>query len=1389
MLKFFSFGKINAGVLVTLLVLIALGSSYFFIYVPGNEKVVQERRFRCLRKIDLSIRTKIKTSKVQIKTIINDYYRYSYGKTRDPKKLDTLRRYIIQSSKKNYTILLPELANTYFDNKENDNLENQPAYIGDDPSGNSFYIAIRSNITILVTRSIDNANPITSAKGKKTNRLTIGLQFESDQFIKPLLLTDVFDYFVVFVNKDKIYEDFPTGLNYQIPDSLLTVRNKVTSPGIRSFQIGETDFKVFSHPAFTYTDNKWIITGLLKNSNYQKEKNQLPLWVLLLLTTTAIVIFISLPWIKLYHMGSKDRLTINDGIASLLVSIILMSFLFFVFFKYRIDIQSDRLSYKSKTNILRYNREEYSRELLASKITDAFRGEINQVCNALDAFNNYYKTHKPKTNISLLGTGPTVFDSLYKKYKDNLGIREVYWLNDSGTEITNMTTDSNNSPKANYKTRPYFIKAGSYKMGNHKFYLDQIFSYTKGDFKSVISEKTSEQPDSKEIAAVSFKLKSLDSAAVMPDGYQFAIINDTGRVLYHKKANRNLVEQLQNEFVNRKDLVSALAARSDTSFKTEYYGRLYNVKIKPIPELPYYTVIFEDIEYNDARDTEAYTFTLSMLFGMLIFLCVKFCIIFFVSARRSFFKKQHFDTSWIAPRRTCHHYYNISIIVNLFIISLLVVFFDKCSFLTYLYILLVSVVFTSIFLNGILAVKYKQTDYYKYRFKVKTIIALSIFVIVIDIPAFYNLDPGCIGTLLLYELILVVICPFICLLSSKLLIKLRQIKMHRALTWTFTNSYALMVTTRLIISSGIPVAFFFIYSFNYEQNLNTRYRQLNFAKALLKIDPKLDTSKNIPALNSKLDSIKKNLVYTSGIYFDGIVIDRISVNKSKRILDSLKKDSLYTAEDALTATVLNSVRLVANNLEQHNNFMNLSFTGDTAFFSKLNRKSNDTSSVETYYKLDTSKYIRVSSKQKMNYRTPHSRFWILFLLSLVVFYRTIHLIIKKLFAINLPSTRGWAQIDKDVLLNNQLNQMLLIVGSPGSNTLQKLIVHIHQRNLKAKGGKPLVIDSKDPVKNNVFIADMMRISGENGDTDPDWVRHKKEALEGHGLVIINHFEYNIKDAGVNKIKLNLIEELIEQNISKVIIISTMHPLIFLDSFSEYRDDDISESERGRWHSLLGHFRVLIDNFVGSEVFPDAQMPKKAIIDETQYSRFLHRMQTASLKFQDRQILAIASSNKDEEEITDSLIFKIQLISQYFYADIWQSLTWEEKFLLYDLAEDGLVNSYDDFNLTMLICKKLIRRHDGTLTVFNRGFRNFILTCIEKKEMIHIKQQIKNNSRWGDLKTPLNIVILAILIFLFASQQEAYSRVVTFITAFSAGIPTIFKIFTMFSGGGKTPKPE
>ena len=1379
------FNSKQTGIIITILILIFLGASYFFIYVPENEKKVQERLFRSLQNIDSNILKKINEDTSLINNLL--YLNGSKKPTNPVKKNDSPNERF--KNRADYKLVFKNTTKES-DKKANKKANKAPSPLADSEADNSIVIDAPDNtLTIYANFTTDTASKI-------------GIRFGIDHFIKPLLPPDVFDNYIVFDDTSKkihdtfkIYETFKSGLNAEARDSLLATNKGISTPGLHDIKIGGIDYKLFTQPV-TVLDQTWIVAGLISSKNYQKEKNQLPLWIVLMLLTAAIGIVVCIPWVKLYHMGSKDKLTVMDGIATVLVSMILMSLLYFAFFKY------SHVGTKNKST-------PDPKEVLADKVSAAFENELETAYEILDSCDRSYAQKKSRYGGSSSGRDPAG-DSLVKKLgkSRNINLHQVYWVDkNNGHEIFNWVADVDIPQGINLSARDYFINIKNGRPnrihGRDTFYVTQNISKATGLFTTVIV-KNSRATDA--IAGLGLNMKSLDSV-IMPDGYRFAIIDESGEVRYHSQSQFNLNQNLKAEFSDSSKLVSSLVAKANTVFKTEYFGNEYNVRIKPLPDLPYYIVILENQEYTDTRDVVAYAFTLSMLLCLLIFLVVEVGIIFLASSKQSFFKKQLFETSWISPKISSHGQYNLAILTNFFIIGMMCFYFGgaftrnafliKCSFLEYIYIILYSIILTSFALNAIFYRRYKIEKCYKHKYKIRAVIIASALILLVDVAAAFTLDlttgkifeshfihlltffTSHFAYLLYYEIITIGFCLAAVYYLPQLLPSLNNFNKIWKYKWGYTHSYSMMATTRLIITSGIPVAFFFVFSYDYEQSLDTRYRQFHFAKDIIK-------SRCVTGNTNKKD-LGKSANDFKGYYTDGISVQDLDIQDTASSITNLRCQYRYRREDYTSAGILGFLRFPINAIEIKNNLMNSPAVDSDAFFNKLTtEKSNDDASTLTYYRLKSGKYLVIKSANS-DYGLPA---WPLLFPAILLFYFIMHNVIRKLFALNLPIEDGWGTINHALLTDNDLNKLLLIVGSPGSGKLTMIKNVLKTYPLKGNSGNPLFYD-KDLSKSNVFIADMILIPAGSSDCgndadDSQWNKCVEEALKDqYSLVIINHLEYNMKDGKTNNMKLDLLEKLMIKGKSKIMIISTVHPVSFLDSYNQQikqankkaSAEDKSaepkpENELERWMVLFGHFRIIIEPLEDIHVDSELPVPK-----EMQYSHFLNKME---------KIIPNNIKN-DPDKIglaSDSMIFKLQLTSQYFYTYIWQSLTMEEKFLLYDLAEDGLVNSYDAYNLSILISKKLIINSDGTLMLFNKGFRNFILTAIGETEAKRIKAHVKAGGNWDNLKTPLTLVMLAILVFLFASQQEAYSRLVTYITALGAGIPAILKVFSLFGNPSK-----
>jgi hypothetical protein len=389
-------------------------------------------------------------------------------------------------------------------------------------------------------------------------------------------------------------------------------------------------------------------------------------------------------------------------------------------------------------------------------------------------------------------------------------------------------------------------------------------------------------------------------------------------------------------------------------------------------------------------------------------------------------------------------------------------------------------------------------------------------------------------------------------------------------------------------------------------------------------------------------------------------------------------------------------------------------------------------------------------------------------------------VLNKLFCLSLPDLALWGKLDDAILNSEKVNNLLFIIGVPGSGKLTRVLEKIKNGEIP-NGKEPFVFIKDNDAGSNVVIADLINIPDFGDQKEKDLLLKNftdKVLSEKNKLIIVNHFEYNIQDAITNRIKLNLLEQIMLRGKCKVIILSTIHPVAFLDSIIDQAipaDTSVPGQDLERWHVLFGHFRIIVFPLeTSNDIFPnDREEVYKSIFKETTQTHFLNKM---------RESLFIVASTLPENKRGvkgDEMVFKLQVMSHYFYMYIWQSLTKEEKFLMYDLAEDNLVNSFDDYNLNMLLAKGVIVRVDGTLKIFNKGFRNFILTAIGNSEAVKIKRLIKDNGNWSKLKNPLMIVIVAILIFLLISQEEAYSKLITYVATLGAGIPTVLKLFSLF----------
>jgi hypothetical protein len=1334
--------KVSVGLqypsfIITLLIIILLGS-YLLVYIPKKERDLQREHFRWLQRVDNNIKLKIEGADTLLSHLLEFYS--------NDNDTNSTKKYVDSFPKDNF-ILFTDFT-PY-------NADKQPT-IKPDSNGLQLYPDTTLHVGTLFGMRVYEPLQTFIVSATKTdsarNKYAVCMQYTFEKFVEPLLTGSIFDHYVIFNQGTVVYEDFPSGLSYRKEDSLVLGNKGVSGASIISQKVGGEIYKMFLQPV-AFAKNTWILAGLLSEEKYNAERRELPWGFVLFLAVVALGLFLFIPLIRLFNLGNNDRLRIMDTVELFFVVNLLMSLLFFCFL---------RLYQDPPTKVQDFG----SEDTLAKKIGTAFTTEIKARYQDLRSFDSLMSRDGMQTDLSKLGREDlnvgTLFpgrqsarDTIASSAKikinelcNNISNPEVGWYNDDGWLQHNWTYNNNSDPPANYSYRDYFkmIKNDRpFLLDKDTFYVDQVISRVDGNFRTSISKKDSTFP--KEVVALFFDIKSLDSV-IMPAGYLFSIINDDGTVLYHSFKNRQLNENLSEEFSNSKELEDALHGRyAETSFITDYYEKKYAVTVRPLKGLPYFLVIMSDIGYPSSTDVETTSFTSGMTALFMLFIFADLALVVVTSSRRSYFKNGGLVKTWLWPRRSSHEQYRIISIGNIFTIFLLAIFFYKTPYLNYFLILLLSIPINTLFVNVLFALKYRKDNITYRNYKMRAITALAAVIIIINLLFIKFLT----------SYTLIIVFELVCFAGYATLIyssnSIRIFLKGKRISWPqdFVDSFSLMIFTRIIFASGIPVMFFYISSFNFEQNLLARYREYDFANKLIRKFPRLDFDPSSNYIVSIKNDFSKS-VYDDGRWVTDSTLTR-SLNREEKPLD---------ADDSATADMFNLFSLYNEALPSNNDNFYSSHSADSSY--SYNNFFEDVlygkQGSKIYARLKSGNYLWVGS-QNLDYPKLTSfvglEFWVLLLLCLVGFYFLVLQVVKKLFGVKVLDISEGNKLDEKLLLNTPPYKLVFAVGLPGEDKLN------YVRNTLCK--KSRTLDLKQILEN-----------AEKEQSDVEWWQLKYEMQkDDFKYVIIDSFEYKMSNIDLGNKKLDLMQSLISSN-KNVIILSAVHPASFIAAvLKEANGVKIDDNKQSSFINViskkLNNVKVTDNNYLATNA--DDYISKWHALLLPAPVIYVPVKQGATIN----NIRDLETNVNEKELEKDLFSIQLQLIAYNYYSSIWYSLTLDEKLILYDLAEDGLVNTYNSFAFNSLSSKGLIVRANGLLHIFSNSFRNFILTGIGDQEKTRLKKQFEESGAWSKLKAPLVFVIIAILVFIVASQQAVFTKAIGYISLFATSIPALVQLLS------------
>lgn len=1141
--------------------------------------------------------------------------------------------------------------------------------------------------------------------------------------VKEILRTDIFESFLL-LQEDEVIFSTCNEISSVKSDSLLT-RAAARSNSFRPMQIGGHDYFVFAHP-FTAGGHNFTLAGMEPDSVYTSEKYTVPgnflLTVILLLFLTVL----AFPFLKSMLMSPEETLDTGDILGSL-VSLLMLSFIY-GFLQVHVYAsfhdQHDRDAMLRKTN---------------SEVSASFVAELDSVYAQLKEYD--------------MVPDPRKSQNFYAHYK------RVFWLNGKGRQVQECPRDPAWFDSTDYSDRRYFtaIRDQDWWPGDTSkinFYIEPITSWTDGSLLAVMS-KTSHRPDAS-VAAISARMPSVINT-ILPEEMGYCIIDVHGEVLFHSVASRSLNENLLEECNVNKVLQSSIRSRADGFFEEHYMKKDCRFYISAVPDLPVYIVTFSDRSLINDIHLQMFIFTFVFITGLILLNTLVMLVYTVFRKRKKFVKRPVLDVEWLYPKQ--RHVENdlCVILLNLLLASVSAVL---CHFM-HRYPLTLLTIFT---VNAVVSIALfcharasRKSFGLLYR-------ALIPFLALIDLLLWQTGERSAgLFVALAYEVLVLLVVHN--LREGSLF---RNGRLQRWKRWKFFGwqprfrlyqQYSLMLVSWMLVVVIIPSLCIYTHIYREKHQLLLKYMQFDMAEQLYRkaATSALEKTGSFSVLMPEHGTGYTN-VYVSPYY---------NTTLSLSSKDTLPGAHTLNAEQEAFSALVGNISFATTQFQPGMTNVIMAFDNDPAVRYSVNDSGGLVSlryrNLRYWYPAGAlaantctiQSELPVMPVPPLIAKHTLNTFWVIYFLAPLVFLVLLYLFIvfflRRFFIVDFfPESsaseegrfiayfRGKYQVGKSRI-------MLLGVPSSGKHEMmEKVVQEVMTEAGEDRSGYTHAYREFD-------LTLLYKKADDAQDTLDDLSRVK--------VIVLKHFEYNLAAAssGEDDQKFALIRKIMQANVPHIIIATAIHPSVFLSSLKKDEatfnaEDYIGLKSYYNWSGLLSGFELYTRSV--------AVQPAETIADQ-------------SLQGEVRM--------HEQDEENETIIYGRYQLSYLYFQALWNSLDRLEKFVLYDLAKDNLANCRNRQGLLSLRNKGLIVTNDIP-RITDESFRHFIQAEVKDTEIETERGGGEDTSAWSKFRLPFMLIIMVVLFFLFITQQETFSKLLGILAAFTAGVPTIVKVFQSVQSG-------
>lgn len=1093
-------------------------------------------------------------------------------------------------------------------------------------------------------------------------------------------------------------------------------------------------------------EDLWVVCGAISNADFRARSLAISTTLLCALGAVVLLMVFTWPFLKMALSSAHQKVTLVDVVLLGVSGVLAMSMACLIVL--------DVFTYRRLEGIADDHLRKFSDQIAAN-----LEQEITTALNHLDAAQKWAEQKIAGGPIATrnanllasadeLGISKPFFQSFALIGKDER--QQVKWVVDSGATPLVSVAMRNYYYAARHRGRDYLT------WKNEGIAIESVRSINTGQPEVVFARGTdllktpgdnSKLRDLLPVIALSVPTAVSLIDPIVPEGFGFAIIDRTGRVLFHSISERNTVENFFAETDENPQLRSAVAARQNDTMHIRYLGEDYAAHIRPMEDLPWTIITFREQRGLRTLNTEALLITLIFLIALAVALVVFIALVLLARPR------YRAEWLWPDPKRVGAYAELAAAYVFLLAVALVMLLSLRGAEL---------LLFPFSFIPLVLVVTYLYL-----RPKLRGVKWLL----------FVAIDAVCVGLLIAQmwsasdrvSMPAVAASILLLLVGGAALFRPKETKAAERVRERQTAlplCYVWAAVLLLLLTSVVPTVAFFRAAYEMEMDSYIKRVQMKLAGDLQERWWKISAEYSDARGKGKLKYFGDRWREKSDIYFTGIFDTRVSFREDT-------PDRKAGAAGPVFPTAIGPVLPDRQEGSMNTRELVHDRAADDFWWWTRNGPRLDlflkNRALRQHFEISSAVPQLLPTMSSMNIRNamaatplPAGPVALALLGILGVAFTIARFIARRVFLVDLVHPLSLSQ---------------------GYIGLRQVICH--------------PCDDDSALR---LFRDFKRIDLAT-DEGLATARTAPQSFEGfEAAVFIDGVSYSFASGERSEILRALLDRLTRNSDRTVVIrptalsvitsaflqgddreawakalapfvwvnwsqlIPTSKKLTLSGSMAAYEDPEAAKKKRWSWRSLyaLAGFDTYFEQFTDMR-----GAIRRALKKETDGDPYLQTLVTGM---------------SADVTAPDQVLDEVGERAEEYYGALWATCSPHEQLVLMQLAQNGLVNGKTRKHVRRLLARGQLRR-DPQLRMMNETFRRYVLAQSATSTLAAELEHNLGGDAWNRFRVPMFAGVAVVLLFFFVTQRQMFDSTIALVTGLAASLPAFIKMVSGFGGRG------